>query len=190
MASRKEAVVVRGEADETDSDTDQEVFITSVRPSSGLTVPGEASETDSEGETEPWRPETSQNSLTFQPDLPPLVVTRSPELSSLSGADDGRCLKAESAGQNTLLQQKLQESNARFCTDVHQSLKLLYQGATRDIRTATSHLNSSQTCIINTSHSIRLILEDLRAVSEKMDIITSCNLLPDINIPSQPASGP
>ncbi|XP_072547209.1 biogenesis of lysosome-related organelles complex 1 subunit 3 [Salminus brasiliensis] len=194
MESRKVAVVVQGEADETDSDSDQEVFMTSVRPSSGLTVPGEASETDSEEEAEPWRPEpartsqTSPNSLIFQPDLPPLVVMRSPEVVSLCGTDDGRGLKAESAGQNTLLQQKLQESNARLCADVQHSLKLLYQGASRDIRTATTHLNNSQNSIINTSHSIRLILEDLRAVSEKIDIITSCNLLPNITLPSQPTS--
>ncbi|KAI4902332.1 hypothetical protein NFI96_001260 [Prochilodus magdalenae] len=192
MAGRKVAVVVQGEAEETDSDSDQEVFITSARPS-GLTVPGEASETDSEGEAEQWRPETSQNSqnsLVFRTELPPLVVTRSPEVLSVSGSDDGRSLRAESVGQNTLLQQKLQESNARFCADVQHSLKLLYQGASRDIRTATGHLNNSQNGIINTSHSIRLILEDLRAVSEKIDIITSCNLLPDITMPRQPASGP
>lgn len=196
------AVVVQGEAEETDSDSDQEVFMTSVRPSSGLTVPGEASETDSEGEqeTRQWRPEpaqttqnseNSQNSLLFQSDLPPLVVTRSPEVVSLCGTDDGRSVRADPAGQNTLLQQKLQESNARLCADVQHSLKLQYQGASRDIRTATAHLNNSQNSIINTSHSIRLILEDLRAVSEKIDIITSCNLLPDITVPpNQPSSAP
>uniref|UniRef100_A0A3B1IJ05 Biogenesis of lysosome-related organelles complex 1 subunit 3 n=1 Tax=Astyanax mexicanus TaxID=7994 RepID=A0A3B1IJ05_ASTMX len=188
MEGRKVAVVVQGEAEETDSESDQEVFMTSVRPSSGLTIPGEASETDSEGEPAPWRPEpaqTSQNRLLFQSDLPPLVVTRSPEVVSLCGTDDGRSLRADSAGQNTLLQQKLQEGNARLCADVQHSLKLLYQGASRDIRTATAHLNNSQNSIINTSHSIRLIMEDLRAVSEKIDIITSCNLLPDITVPAQ-----
>ncbi|XP_017538369.1 biogenesis of lysosome-related organelles complex 1 subunit 3 [Pygocentrus nattereri] len=191
MAGRKVAVVVQGEAEETDSDSDQEVYITTARPSSGLTVPGEASETDSEGEAEPWRPEHSQNPLLFRPDLPPLVVARGPEVLSEPGPDDGRCLRLEPAGQSTLLQQKLQESNARLCADVQHSLRLLYQGASRDIRTATAHLNTSQNGIINTSHSIRLILEDLRAVSEKIDIITSCKLLPDITAPGQlAASGP
>lgn len=52
----------------------------------------------------------------------------------------------------------------------------------RQVCSATSQLNASQGAIINTSHSIRLILDDLKAVSEKIDIITSCQILPDINI--------
>lgn len=50
------------------------------------------------------------------------------------------------------------------------------------VRSATSQLNASQSAIINASHSIRLILDDLKAVSEKIDIITSYQILPDINI--------
>lgn len=50
------------------------------------------------------------------------------------------------------------------------------------VQSATAQLNASQSAIINASHSIRLILDDLKAVSEKIDIITSCQILPDINI--------
>ena len=50
------------------------------------------------------------------------------------------------------------------------------------VQSATAQLNTSQSAIINASHSIRLILDDLKAVSEKIDIITSCQILPDINI--------
>lgn len=50
---------------------------------------------------------------------------------------------------------------------------------------ATAQLNASQSAIISASHSIRLILDDLKAVSEKIDIITSCQILPDINIDNQ-----
>lgn len=50
------------------------------------------------------------------------------------------------------------------------------------VHSATAQLNASQSAIINASHSIRIILDDLKAVSEKIDIITSCQILPDINI--------
>ncbi|KAM3836094.1 biogenesis of lysosome-related organelles complex 1 subunit 3-like [Diretmus argenteus] len=83
--------------------------------------------------------------------------------------------------RDTLLQQKLQESNSRLYSDVGQTLRQVYGNASREL-CATAQLNTSQSAIINASHSIRLILDDLKAVSEKIDIITSCHLLPDINI--------
>lgn len=133
----------------------------------------------------------------------------------------------------TLLQQKLQESNSRLYGDVGQTVRQVYGSASREVRwcvypgtlhikymsilhhyycgntrnrlpgmadsrvmaarfwlwlflckvhSATAQLNASQSAIINASHSIRLILDDLKAVSEKIDIITSCQILPDINM--------
>ncbi len=184
MASNKLQIVVQGEASETDSD--DEVYITSAPPvhassssSSGMKVAGEASETDSEDEEERARSLASEShQQLLRKDLPPLIVIRNTP-ATVTGQED------RSSGRfNTLLQQKLQESNARLCTDVNQSLKQVYQNAARDIRQATAHLNNSQTGIINASHSIRLILEDLKSVSEKIDIITSCHLLPDITMPN------
>ncbi|KAF0030515.1 hypothetical protein F2P81_017246 [Scophthalmus maximus] len=84
--------------------------------------------------------------------------------------------------RDTLLQLKLQESNSRLYHDVSQTVRQVYSVATREVRSATAQLNTSQSAIINASHSIRLILDDLKAVSEKIDIITSCQILPDINI--------
>ncbi|XP_030632369.1 biogenesis of lysosome-related organelles complex 1 subunit 3 [Chanos chanos] len=194
MASNKFQIVVQGEASETDSD--DEVYITSLpsehASASGLKVPGEASETDSEGEVEKACKRvyaaSSENVQMLRKDLPPLIVIRNtPDL--FAEAQDKSLARPDVSGQyNTLLQQKLQESNTRLCNDVTQTLKQVYNGATRDIRMATTNLNNSQNGIINASHSIRLILEDLRSVSEKIDIITSCNLLPDINL-TTPVSG-
>ncbi|KAJ8256994.1 hypothetical protein COCON_G00191460 [Conger conger] len=188
MASNKFQIVVQGEASETDSD--EEVYLTSLpstqSAAAGVKVPGEASETDSEGEADKVRKlvvaGNSEYSQILRKDLPPLIVIRNtPDF--LSAVEDKPALRVEQSGRyNTLLQQKLQENNARLCSDVTQMFRQVYNNATKDIRTATTHLNNSQNGIINASHSIRLILEDLKSVSEKIDIITSCNLLPDITI--------
>lgn len=178
-------IVVQGEASETDSD--DEVYITSLPPpqtaAAGAKVAGEASETDSEGE----RDQSHQNSTMspesaqiFKRDLPPLIVVRDhPDIQSVV---EDRPSPTHHHHGDTLLQQKLQESNHRLFSDVGQNLRHVYSNASREIRTATTQLNASQGAIINASHSIRLILDDLKAVSEKIDIITSCQILPDINM--------
>ncbi|XP_023122586.2 biogenesis of lysosome-related organelles complex 1 subunit 3 [Amphiprion ocellaris] len=184
MSSRY-PIVVQGEASETDSD--DEVYITSLSANQtgtvGAKVPGEASETDSEDETEHVargsapRQESAQ---ILQRDLPPLIVVRDhPDIQSIV---EDRPSPSHKPHGDTLLQQKLQESNSRLYSDVGLMVQQVYGNASKEIRTATSQLNASQTAIINASHSIRLILDDLKAVSEKIDIITSCQILPDINI--------
>ncbi|KAM3875255.1 biogenesis of lysosome-related organelles complex 1 subunit 3 [Diretmus argenteus] len=187
-------IVVQGEASETDSD--DEVYITSLSAPQtetvGTKVPGEASETDSEGELEHTEgarrkvvaaavsEENTQTTQILRRDLPPLIVVRDhPDIQSVV---EERPSPTHRAHGDTLLQQKLQESNSRLYSDVGQTLRQVYGNASREVRSATAQLNTSQSAIINASHSIRLILDDLKAVSEKIDIITSCHLLPDINI--------
>lgn len=164
MADRKSQIVVEGEASESDSD--QELYI-----SSGLTVPGEASETDSEGEDE--------KPTAFHHHLPPLTVERH---DGVSVTQQSPTTPTHASHVTSLLQQKLQESNARLCADVIQSVRQVYQGATRDIKAATAHLSHSQGVIIATSHTVRVAMDDLRAVCDKIDIITSCRLLSDIAV--------
>ncbi|CAG6004293.1 biogenesis of lysosome-related organelles complex 1 subunit 3 [Menidia menidia] len=184
MSSRY-PIVVQGEASETDSD--DEVYITSLSvpqaAAAGAKVPGEASETDSEGELEQavrasiLRQESTQ---ILKRDLPPLIVVRDhPDIQSIV---EDRPSPSHRPHGETLLQQKLQESNGRLYSDVGQMIRQVYGTASREVRSATAQLNTSQGSIINASHSIRLILDDLKAVSEKIDIITSCQILPDINI--------
>lgn len=180
-------IVVQGEASETDSD--DEVYITSLPPpqavTAGAKVPGEASETDSEGEEEQGgRTSTLSQESTqiLRRDLPPLIVVRDhPDIQSIV---EDRLSPTHRPHGETLLQQKLQESNSRLYHDVGQTLRQIYSSASKEVHNATSQLTASQGAIINASHSIRLILDDLKAVSEKMDIITSCQILPDININS------
>ncbi|XP_028276119.1 biogenesis of lysosome-related organelles complex 1 subunit 3 [Parambassis ranga] len=185
MSSRYQ-IVVQGEASETDSD--DEVYITSLpapqtATASGAKVPGEASETDSEEEPEQAvraSAVSQESAQILRRDLPPLIVVRDhPDIQSIV---EDRPSPTHRPHGETLLQQKLQESNSRLYSDVGQMVRQVYGNASREVRIATSQLNASQGAIINTSHSIRLILDDLKAVSEKIDIITSCQILPDINI--------
>ncbi|XP_003977121.2 biogenesis of lysosome-related organelles complex 1 subunit 3 isoform X1 [Takifugu rubripes] len=183
--SNRYKTVVQGEASETDSD--DEVYITSMPPPQaalvGLKVSGEASETDSDGDEEQLdqtSTSSQQSSLILQRDLPPLIVVQDrPDIQSVV---EDRPSPTHRPHGETLLQQKLQESNTRLYHDIGEMVRQLYSSASKEVHSATAQLNASQGAIINASHSIRIILDDLKAVSEKIDIITSCQILPDINI--------
>ncbi|XP_072127238.1 biogenesis of lysosome-related organelles complex 1 subunit 3 [Mobula birostris] len=186
MTTAQFLTIVQGEASETDSE--EELYLTSTSPAcilqAGAKVPGEASETDEEDAGSELEAATQDIQQAIQHNLPPLVVIRDKEPEVLTGVEEKPTVKIRHQGRySSLLQQKLRESNVRLNHNVEHAVKQMYENATKEIRTATSHLSNSQNGIINASHSIRLILDDLKAVTEKMDIITSCNLLPDIQIP-------
>ncbi|XP_060712083.1 biogenesis of lysosome-related organelles complex 1 subunit 3 [Hemiscyllium ocellatum] len=183
MTTTQYQTIVQGEASETDSE--EELYLTSSAPAAilqtGTKVAGEASETDEEEDCAMAVRDIQQ---AIQRGLPPLIVIRGEQSDILTAVEEKPAVKIRHQGRySTLLQQKLRESNGRLHQNVEQAVKQMYESATKEIRIATSHLSNSQNGIINASHSIRLILDDLRSVSEKMDIITSCNLLPDIQIP-------
>nr|XP_057935938.1 biogenesis of lysosome-related organelles complex 1 subunit 3 [Doryrhamphus excisus] len=183
--SNRYQIVVQGEASETDSD--DEVYITSLSAPQtsivGAKVAGEAPETDSEDDEERANPASApsrEKTMILRRDLPPLIVVRDhPDIQSVV---EDRPSPTHRPFGDTLLQQKLQESNSRLYSDVGQMLRHVYGSASKEVRSATAQLNTSQNTIISASHSIRLILDDLKAMSEKIDIITSCQILPDINI--------
>lgn len=125
MSSRY-PIVVQGEASETDSD--DEVYITSLpapqTATVGAKVPGEASETDSEDEEEQEdrAPALStESSQILRRDLPPLIVVRDhPDIQSIV---EDRPSPIHRLSGDTLLQQKLQESNSRLYSDVGQTVR-------------------------------------------------------------------
>uniref|UniRef100_H9GRK1 Biogenesis of lysosome-related organelles complex 1 subunit 3 n=1 Tax=Anolis carolinensis TaxID=28377 RepID=H9GRK1_ANOCA len=188
MTTSKYKTVIQGEASETDSD--EEVYLSSVPqgslPSlSGVKVAGEASETDEEDGSSD---QSKREAHLISPDLPPLVVYRNEDATSPTAVEEKPALRSRHRGRySTLLQQKLIESNARLYYDVNSTVKQVYQTAIKEIGAITGQLSNSQNGIINASHNIRLVLEDLKAVADKVDIITSCNLLPDIQIQLPPA---
>ncbi|KAM8952365.1 biogenesis of lysosome-related organelles complex 1 subunit 3 [Pelodytes ibericus] len=182
MSAQGYQTVVKGEASETDDE--EEMYVTSVPTGSfsstcGVKVQGEASETDDEDDEETLKTPTRVLEKSFTP----LVVIRNEGQHSPIGVEEKPIVNIQQQGRySTLLQQKLLESNARLYHDVNNTIRQVYHTTTGEIRTLTSQLSNSQNGIINASHSIRLALEDLKGLSEKIDIITSCNLLPDIQI--------
>ncbi|KAG9478107.1 biogenesis of lysosome-related organelles complex 1 subunit 3 [Eleutherodactylus coqui] len=184
MSSQGFQTVIKGEASETDDE--EEMYVTSVPTRSfsgtcGVKIQGEASETDEEDVEGGKKHKIPSKSL--EKDLPPLVVIRNEGESSPVGIEEKPMVNIQQPGRySTLLQQKLLESNARLYHDVNNTIRQVYHTTTHEIRTLTNQLSNSQNGIINASHNIRLALEDLKGVSEKIDIITSCNLLPDIRI--------
>nr|XP_028598036.1 biogenesis of lysosome-related organelles complex 1 subunit 3 [Podarcis muralis] len=190
MTTRRYKTVVQGEASETDSE--EEVYLSSVPQAScpnlsGVKIAGEASETDEEEDASPCRPKAEPKLIGT--DLPPLIVFRNEDLGSPTAVEEKPALRIRHRGRySTLLQQKLIESNARLYYDVSSTVKQVYQTAIKEIGAITGQLSNSQNGIISASHNIRLVLEDLRAVAEKIDIITSCNLLPDIQIELPPVN--
>uniref|UniRef100_G3P091 Biogenesis of lysosome-related organelles complex 1 subunit 3 n=1 Tax=Gasterosteus aculeatus aculeatus TaxID=481459 RepID=G3P091_GASAC len=133
-------IVVQGEASETDSD--DEVYITSMSPPQiapvGAKVPGEASETDSEEEEAEGGQQADRASSLRQDsahvlrrDLPPLIVVRDhPDIQSVV---EDRPSPTHRPQGDTLLQQKLQESNSRLHSDVGQMVRQVYGTACKEI---------------------------------------------------------
>nr|ACQ59048.1 Biogenesis of lysosome-related organelles complex-1 subunit 3 [Anoplopoma fimbria] len=155
-------IVVQGEASETDSD--DEVYITSMSAPQiatvGAKVPGEASETDSEGDegdeeqVDRASSMSQESAQVLRRDLPPLIVVRDhPDIQSI--VEDRPSPTHRPQGE-TLLQQKLQESNSRLYFDVGQMVRQVYGSASREAHSATAQLNTSQSAIINASHSIQV----------------------------------
>nr|XP_033810982.1 biogenesis of lysosome-related organelles complex 1 subunit 3 [Geotrypetes seraphini]XP_033810983.1 biogenesis of lysosome-related organelles complex 1 subunit 3 [Geotrypetes seraphini]XP_033810984.1 biogenesis of lysosome-related organelles complex 1 subunit 3 [Geotrypetes seraphini] len=157
MFASRYQTVVRGEASETDSE--EEIYLTSVTP-----VALSVSETEGP-------PESIHTSLP----LPLLIVIRNAEQEEKPGL----ALQPHSR-DSTLLQLKLLESNSHLGQDIQGTVKHMYQTTAKELQALTSQFSSSQNGIISASHSIRLILDDLRSVAEKIDIIATCSLLPDI----------
>uniref|UniRef100_UPI00398E751B biogenesis of lysosome-related organelles complex 1 subunit 3 n=1 Tax=Pristiophorus japonicus TaxID=55135 RepID=UPI00398E751B len=189
MATTLYKTIVQGEASETDSE--EELYLTSASPAGvaqvGAKVPGEASETDDEDADCAAAARDIQRAI--RRSLPPLIVVRDERPAAPAVAEERPAVRIRHPGRfSTLLQQKLSESDGRLRHDVEQAVKQMYESAAREIRAATGHLGTAQAGVINASHSIRLILDDLKSVTDTMDIITSCNLLPDIQIPPSAAS--
>ncbi|XP_036601608.1 biogenesis of lysosome-related organelles complex 1 subunit 3-like [Trichosurus vulpecula] len=186
LRGRRPETVVPGEAIETDSaassSEEEELYLGSAplcrgRPT-GLRVAGEAPETDSEEE-----PAT----LVAHADLPPLVVVREPEWAE-EEAPAAPALPA--SGRASLLQHRLAESQARLGHDVSAAVRGVYRRAGLDVAGLAARLAAAQAVGLAAAHSIRLARSDLCALAERLDIVASCRLLPDIQTPAEAGPSP
>ncbi|KAM9037384.1 biogenesis of lysosome-related organelles complex 1 subunit 3 [Sarcophilus harrisii] len=186
LRGRRQETVVAGEALETDSGAssseEEELYLGSAplcrgRPT-GLRVAGEAPETDSEEE-----PAT----LVAQGDLPPLVVVREPEWAE---EEAPAAPMLPGSARASLLQHRLAESQARLGHDVSAAVRGVYRRAGLDVAGLAARLAAAQAVGLAAAHSIRLARSDLCALAERLDIVASCRLLPDIRAPAEPGPSP
>ncbi|XP_070189925.1 biogenesis of lysosome-related organelles complex 1 subunit 3-like isoform X2 [Littorina saxatilis] len=174
--------VVQGEASESDEEEEKEVGGTQA-----VVVAGEASESEEE------EVDTSV-SESGSPELTPLKVEPSKKLERGSSSDlsDVPMLMSPRMAESrynkpkydTLLHRKLRENNWQLHEHMVEVAGQAYLGAARSLSSTTTHLVKSHSVVQDISHSMRLLTNDLFHLEDRIDIIQSCKLLPDINIPA------
>lgn len=207
----KVQTVVQGEASESD---DEEVHVSSVRSPSlypirvqqnnpaytahvgralvsasgqALMVAGEASESEEE------EVNTSQHG---SPELTPLKVdvqrSSSSDLMELPMLMSTRMVESRynKPKYDTLLHRKLRESNWQLHDHMVEVGGQAYLSAARGLTSATAQLLKSHSIVQDVSHSMRLLTNDLFHLDNKIDIILSCKLLPDIAISNSISTEP
>ncbi|XP_074642256.1 uncharacterized protein LOC141899709 [Tubulanus polymorphus] len=185
--------IIEGEAAE--SDEDQEV--TQIMSTNGESVadspmkvivePGEASESDGEYEinTEELTP-LEVDPLTAG-DTGTVATNKDQTVTQTRKLSDKEKLPLK---YDTLLHRKLREKNIDLLRHLTLMKSEMYANGSRNLRNTTQQLIKSQTIIQEVSHNMRLMTNNLFNLEDKIDIISQCNLLPDISpkIPTQRTS--
>jgi hypothetical protein len=124
---------------------------------------------------------------------PTLLLAVQPEIiktPSVSPATDSlvtKTTKLRVSKQNrftspSLLHQKLREKNEELYEHLESSIGTAYTSASKDVLAICEKLSKSQTAIQDVSHNMRLLTNDLFHLEDKIDIVATCHILPDINI--------
>ncbi|KAI8520361.1 biogenesis of lysosome- organelles complex 1 subunit 3 [Branchiostoma belcheri] len=83
---------------------------------------------------------------------------------------------------NTLLHKKLDERNRSLKKNIREFLSVSYHHGNRTIHTSTEHLIKSKAALQDVTHNLSVIQRDLVSLQEKVDIISTCNLLPQLTV--------
>ncbi|XP_052710823.1 biogenesis of lysosome-related organelles complex 1 subunit 3-like [Crassostrea angulata] len=166
--------VVDGEASESDEEEEVDE-IPDVRQSdqnlvNAVSISGEALESDDEGETDPPIPALRvehRDSGTGQEETGSHSVTR---------------LYSSKPKYDSLLHKKLREKNASLRRHLVDSVHQMYLVSAKDLHNTSLQLHKSKALIGDLSHNMRNLTNDLFHLEDRVDIITSCMILPDINI--------
>ncbi|XP_066281279.1 biogenesis of lysosome-related organelles complex 1 subunit 3-like [Branchiostoma lanceolatum] len=186
-------VVVAGEASESE-DSDGEVaaimeggagrgVMPDTAQKAGVVVSGEASETDDESDTEPGAEIISTDRQ---------QQTATGEAAVESGQSQMGKLEIEKIPPkyNTLLHKKLDERNRSLKKNIKEFLSASYHHGNRTIHTSTEHLIKSKAALQDVTHNLSVIQRDLGSLQEKVDIISTCNLLPQLTVPPRHTATP
>ncbi|CAH1228364.1 BLOC1S3 [Branchiostoma lanceolatum] len=187
-------VVVAGEASESE-DSDGEVAAImeggpgrGVMPDNaqkaGVVVSGEASETDDESDTEP-------GAEVISTDRQQQSATGEATLESGGQSQMGKPeIEKIPPKYNTLLHKKLDERNRSLKKNIKEFLSASYHHGNRTIHTSTEHLIKSKAALQDVTHNLSVIQRDLGSLQEKVDIISTCNLLPQLTVPPRHTATP
>lgn len=173
--------VVPGEASESDDEENPVQQSNKTASATATIVSGEASESEEEEEIN-----TSQDNA-----LPPLKV----DTEGKGDKDDitnGEIPPSPTTPTfkthefkpkyDTLLHRKLRERNMALRRHIVDTVHHTYLTAAKDLSNTTQQLHKSQSAIMDIQHHMRLLTNDSFNLEDKIDIITSCKLLPDITI--------
>ncbi|ELU11323.1 hypothetical protein CAPTEDRAFT_226865 [Capitella teleta] len=175
-----QTTVVSGEASESDDDD-----IVTEKPappeaniSVGVVFSGEVSESEDDDLTSPSNLLPLQVDVMKQGDGETSDVTPSLPLSPTTAPPKF----------DTLLHRKLRERHGALAEHICDSFAKEYSAGAQDLFAISHHMTKSQMAVQDISHNLRLLTNDLFHLEDKVDIVSGCHILPDINIavPSQP----
>ncbi|KAJ8314974.1 hypothetical protein KUTeg_007124 [Tegillarca granosa] len=164
--------VVPGEASESDDEENPVQQSNKTASATATIVSGEASESEEEEEIN-----TSQDNV-----LPPLKV----DTEGKGDKDD--ITNGEIPPSPTTPTFKTHEFKPKYDTNmalrrhIVDTVHHTYLTAAKDLSITTQQLHKSQSAIMDIQHHMRLLTNDSFNLEDKIDIITSCKLLPDITI--------
>ncbi|XP_022286609.1 uncharacterized protein LOC111099582 [Crassostrea virginica] len=170
--------VVDGEASESDEEEEEEVEkggsvpATEQTPTNAVSVSGEAPESDEEEEGEETNP------------IPPLRVESGPK-DDLEGSESKPAHRLYSSKPkfDSLLHKKLREKNVTLRRHLVDSIHQMYLTSAKDLHNTSLQLHKSKAMFADLSHNMKNLTNDLFYLEDKVDIITSCQILPEVNIP-------
>jgi uncharacterized coiled-coil protein SlyX len=142
--------------------------ITNTPAGTGIVVSGEASESDDEND---------KNTTAPYP-----VMTVTDEDHSLISAELPTRPTMNLPAYDSLLHRKLRETNATIRGHLQDVFQKQFESAGRNIRGVNQQLASSQLLIQEISHTMRLLTNDLFQLEDKVDIVVTCPILPQVNV--------
>lgn len=153
---------------------------------SGIQVyEGEAPESDDEI-TETSEIEASRLDNSQREDLGEEITEELQQTKDSRGSHDNivQHRSPEGSKYNSLLHSRLREANTRLEADMLSSYSRELEGATKNLTTTTQQLTKTKALIQDASNTMRMITNSLFYVEDKINIVSSCTLLPDITLPS------
>ncbi|XP_041354171.1 biogenesis of lysosome-related organelles complex 1 subunit 3-like isoform X2 [Gigantopelta aegis] len=144
----------------------------------GVVVSGEAPESDEEVDTSN---QNNQELPVLKVDFQKCETDQAIDPSKLPTLETTRMVTSRPK-YDTLLHRKLREKNLAFHHHLVEIGSQAYLSSAKQLQNITQNLLKSHKAIQDISHNMRLLTNDLFHLEDKIDIIATCHLLPDINI--------